>query len=125
MKNKPFASLPAVQLYGSSIGLPDSEIAKFYDYYESNGWCVGRVKMRSYEAALRNWKRNYDARNGHAVAVLRMPAWKQVENYEKAIAVHPANPHWVGYRKELVTEPQREDLKRLRTLLKQQQVNAL
>lgn len=29
----------------------------FYDYYESNGWMVGRNKMKSYEATLRRWHR--------------------------------------------------------------------
>ena len=31
---------------------------KFYDYYESNGWRVGRNPMRDYKAAIRNWSRN-------------------------------------------------------------------
>lgn len=29
----------------------------FFDYYESNGWMVGRNKMKSYEATLRRWHR--------------------------------------------------------------------
>ncbi len=31
---------------------------KFYDYYESNGWRVGRNPMRDFKAAIRNWSRN-------------------------------------------------------------------
>lgn len=31
---------------------------KFYDYYESNGWKVGRNKMKDWKAAVRNWEKN-------------------------------------------------------------------
>lgn len=27
----------------------------FWNYYEANGWVVGRVKMKSYKAAVKNW----------------------------------------------------------------------
>ena len=30
----------------------------FYDYYESNGWKVGKNSMKDWEATLRNWNRN-------------------------------------------------------------------
>lgn len=34
---------------------------KFYDYYESNGWKVGRNLMKDWKAAVRSWERNgYD-----------------------------------------------------------------
>lgn len=34
---------------------------KFYDYYESNGWKVGRNSMKDWKAAVRTWERNgYD-----------------------------------------------------------------
>jgi len=28
----------------------------FYDYYESNGWCIGKSKMKDWKAAVRNWE---------------------------------------------------------------------
>ena len=31
---------------------------KWYDYYESNGWLVGRNKMKDWQAAVRTWERN-------------------------------------------------------------------
>lgn len=31
---------------------------KFYDYYESNGWRVGRNPMKDWRAAIRNWAHN-------------------------------------------------------------------
>lgn len=30
----------------------------FYDYYESNGWKVGKNKMQDWQATARNWARN-------------------------------------------------------------------
>ncbi len=29
---------------------------KFYNYYESNGWKVGKNKMKNWKAAIRNWE---------------------------------------------------------------------
>lgn len=37
------------------IGLPITEVDKFWNYYESNGWKVGKNPMKSWPAALRNW----------------------------------------------------------------------
>ena len=31
------------------------EAERFFNYYESNGWMVGRNKMKSYPAAITNW----------------------------------------------------------------------
>lgn len=31
---------------------------RFYDYYESNGWRVGKTPMKDWQAAIRNWVRN-------------------------------------------------------------------
>jgi len=51
-------SLEEVKLQASKIGLPDSEAEKFWNYYESNGWRVGKNPMRSWSSALTNWKLN-------------------------------------------------------------------
>lgn len=31
---------------------------KFCDYYESKGWVIGKTKMKSWQAAVRNWESN-------------------------------------------------------------------
>ena len=31
---------------------------KFFDYYESKGWVVGKTKMKDWKAAVRTWERN-------------------------------------------------------------------
>jgi hypothetical protein len=63
--SRPLASLEAIKLYAMSINLPESEAERAYDYWESQGWRVGRNPMRSWEAALRNWARNYRDRLGN------------------------------------------------------------
>ena len=30
---------------------------QFYDYYQANGWLVGRNKMKDWKATIRNWER--------------------------------------------------------------------
>jgi len=40
---------------------PDSsrvDALEFYDFYESNGWKVGKNPMKDWKAAVRNWVRN-------------------------------------------------------------------
>lgn len=32
---------------------------KFVDYYTANGWCVGKNKMRDWQAAVRMWEKNH------------------------------------------------------------------
>lgn len=54
------------ELYASKIGLPMSEVPRFWDYYESNGWKVGKNPMRSWQGAMRNWKRNWEDRRNQA-----------------------------------------------------------
>jgi len=34
------------------------EAEKFFDYYTSNGWMVGKTKMKNWQAAANNWMRN-------------------------------------------------------------------
>lgn len=31
---------------------------KFFNHYESNGWMVGKTKMKNWQAAIRNWEKN-------------------------------------------------------------------
>lgn len=40
------------------------EADRFFNYYESNGWCVGKKPMKDWKAAVRNWlKNNYSQPN--------------------------------------------------------------
>jgi hypothetical protein len=43
--------------YMLEIGMADVS-EKWFDYYESNGWLVGKNKMKNWKAAVRTWKNN-------------------------------------------------------------------
>ena len=47
-------TIPEIREYLSAM---DSNLdpAKFYNYYESNGWKVGRNPMKDWKAAIRTW----------------------------------------------------------------------
>lgn len=47
-----------VEGYALEIHMAKPECEKFINYYESNGWKVGRNPMKSWKAAMRNWKNN-------------------------------------------------------------------
>ncbi|MDE2103532.1 MAG: hypothetical protein KGL39_40200 [Patescibacteria group bacterium] len=51
-------SLDQVKLQCAKMGLSEIEAEKFFNYYESNGWRVGRNPMKSWVHALTNWKNN-------------------------------------------------------------------
>ena len=70
MVNRPTPE--ACSLYAAKIGLPESEVSKFLDYHEARGWTVGRGPMRSWQAALRTWRRHWEEWRGRAGAFVAM-----------------------------------------------------
>lgn len=63
---------PEALLYAAKIGLPEPEVGRWFNHYDSNGWRVGRNPMRNWQAAMRNWKltheerRSQNSRGAHA-----------------------------------------------------------
>lgn len=53
-------SVNQIKNYFSELGRSDSQAIaeRFFDYYESNGWKVGRSSMKNWQATCRNWNRN-------------------------------------------------------------------
>lgn len=49
-------SLEEVLLFGAKLGMSTDEATKFWCYYESNGWKVGRNPMKKWHVALSGWK---------------------------------------------------------------------
>lgn len=47
--------------YCNSIGHGEFDIEKFIDYYESNGWKVGKNPMKDWKATVRNWIRKNES----------------------------------------------------------------
>ena len=50
-------TLLELKTYMTEIGMNDVS-EKWFDYYESNGWLVGKNKMKNWRAAVRTWKNN-------------------------------------------------------------------
>jgi hypothetical protein len=50
-------SIVQIKTYMTEIGMADVS-EKWFDYYESNGWLVGKNKMKNWKAAVRTWKNN-------------------------------------------------------------------
>ena len=50
-------SIDELKTYMTEIGMTDIS-EKWFDYYESNGWLVGKNKMKNWKAAVRTWKNN-------------------------------------------------------------------
>jgi len=50
-------SIVEIKNYMFEIGMADVS-DKWFDYYESNGWLVGKNKMKNWRAAVRTWKNN-------------------------------------------------------------------
>ena len=50
-------SIVELKNYMLEIGMNDVS-EKWFDYYESNGWLVGKNKMKNWKPAVRTWKNN-------------------------------------------------------------------
>lgn len=59
VKEKRFAppTLKNVSEYCQEMGYTNVDAARFIDFYTSNGWMVGKNRMKDWKAAVRNWDR--------------------------------------------------------------------
>ena len=100
----------AVELrkYATKIGYRDFDPVEFLAYYNANGWYVGRVRMKSWEATVVYWKRRSRRRQGQPV---RMPYNKRQETIN----------HLNRRKAQLMREPQtlrvRQELEQIRMKL--------
>jgi uncharacterized protein YdaU (DUF1376 family) len=51
-----------MNLHAAKIGLPSTEVDAFVNYYESNGWKVGKNKMVSWKSAMSGWRTRWEER---------------------------------------------------------------
>lgn len=56
--------LEAVKARAATQGLPESEAIRFFGYYESNGWRVGKNPMKSWHGAMVTWRETWRGSNG-------------------------------------------------------------
>ena len=52
-------SIEETKLAAAKCGLPDIEAEKFFNFYESKGWMVGKNKMKAWAMALAGWKNRW------------------------------------------------------------------
>lgn len=66
VKEKRFAppTLENVSEYCREMGYTNVDAARFIDFYTSNGWMVGKNRMKDWKAAVRNWDREKRIRRG-------------------------------------------------------------
>lgn len=55
-----------LKLQAAKIGLPDIEAQKFFLFYASKGWMIGKTKMKQWRSALAGWKLRWEERRGVA-----------------------------------------------------------
>ena len=84
-------SLEEIKLHFAKSGLPESEAEKFFNYYESNGWRVGKNPMKLWHGAAGNWKKNFDERrfeqSGKAKPAESKTFWdRELDAYDRARA---------------------------------------
>jgi len=48
--------------YAKEIGF--QQVAKWMDHYKSNGWMVGKVKMKDWKSCMNKWNREPQQQNG-------------------------------------------------------------
>ena len=78
-------TLEEVRLAGAKIGLPEGECDRFFSFYESKGWKVGKSPMKLWTAALANWKRSWQEKqsttvNGNVAAIQNQTALTRIED---------------------------------------------
>jgi len=64
-------------------GSSKDEGEKFFNFYESKGWMVGRSKMKDWKAAARNWIKRNNNEQGNTTTTKTSPSREQFENYLK------------------------------------------
>jgi len=71
-------SLDEVKIFFKEKGHP-LEAEKFFDYYEANGWRVGKNPMKSWKPAVNNWIRNLKVFNGDKNGTAQRSVIEQLE----------------------------------------------
>ena len=56
-------TLNEIRDFAFAENLSNLDCERFFNYYESNGWKVGRNSMKDWKATARNWNRNNDNNN--------------------------------------------------------------
>ena len=62
-----------IEKFAHELNLTNLDPQYFYDYYESNGWMVGKNHMKDWKATAKNWNRRQFSTNRQRGNVIKMP----------------------------------------------------
>ena len=116
-----------VENFCRTQGLTLVDAQRFVDYYEANGWKVGRNPMRSWQAAARNWqRRELQYQQPAAMAAINQTNLftepNCANNHEHSYAVQPAhNGAKLQQSQQLQQQSQQQSQQQLQQPLQQLQ----
>ena len=104
-----------VENFCRTQGLQLVDAQRFVDYYEANGWKVGRNPMRSWQAAARNWqRREMQYQQPAAMAAINQTNLftepNCANNHEHTYAVQPAHDGAKLQLQQPLQQPQQPQL---------------
>lgn len=113
-----------VENFCRTQGLQLVDAQRFVDYYEANGWKVGRNPMRSWQAAARNWqRRELQYQQPAAMAAIKQTNLftepNCANNHEHSYAVQPAH-NGANLQQQQSQQPLQQPLQQLQQPLLQQ-----
>lgn len=100
-------NLEEFKTYCSEVEISESDATAMFYKWEGNGWKNGGAGIVSWKGTLRSWKAHgylpsqKKSENGHPVA-------------KSDLSTHPGNPEWIGYKKDQVTQEQRNEFSELK-----------
>lgn len=115
-----------VENFCRTQGLTLVDAQRFVDYYEANGWKVGRNPMRSWQAAARNWqRRELQYQQPTAMAAINQTNLftepNCANNHEHSYAVQPAHNGGKLQQQQLQQQSQQQSQQQLQQPLQQLQ----
>lgn len=107
-----------VENFCRTQGLTLVDAQRFVDYYEANGWKVGRNPMRSWQAAARNWqRRELQYQQPAAMAAIKQTNLftepNCANNHEHSYAVQPAHDGAKLQQQQQSQQPLQQQLQQL------------
>ena len=74
-KTKKFVkpTIEEIEKFAHEYNLRNLDAQYFYDYYESNGWMVGKNHMKDWKATAKNWNRRQFSTSRQRGNVVKMP----------------------------------------------------
>jgi seryl-tRNA(Sec) selenium transferase len=94
-------TLSELRAYANEIGFPRFDPQHFLDYYDANGWRVGKVSMRDWKAAVRLWKKNQQERMRQPQAMPMSQRNEKINNLNRRKAFLLRQPQTPSVQREL------------------------